>query len=275
MEVSGLIEKMSTEYSDTNKITYTLPIGDKHIEMNELIGKPIKLQFNAKIQCQNCGKKTKKSYSQGYCYVCMTKLARCDSCIMSPEKCHFEQGTCREPEWAEEFCMTDHIVYLANSSGLKVGITRHTQVPTRWIDQGAIQALPILRVSTRQLSGLVEVIFKQHTADKTNWRKMLKNEVEVMDLTAEKTRLLALVKEDLDQLIAQHGMNNIQVIENANDYNFDYPVTEYPTKITSFNLDKEPLVEGELRGIKGQYLIFDTGVINLRKYGAYDLTLSY
>ncbi len=275
MDVSGLIEKMNTQYSDTNKITYTLPIGDNKIDMNELIGKTIKLQFNAKIQCQNCGKKTKKSYSQGYCYVCMTKLARCDSCIMSPEKCHFDQGTCREPEWAEEFCMTDHIVYLANSSGLKVGITRHTQVPTRWIDQGAIQALPILRVSTRQLSGLVEVIFKQHTADKTNWRKMLKNEVEVMDLVAEKERLLALVKKDLDELIAQHGMNNIQVIENANNYEFDYPVTEYPTKIASFNLDKVPLVEGELRGIKGQYLIFDNGVINLRKYSAYDLTLSY
>lgn len=215
----------------------------------------------------------KKSYSQGYCYVCMTKLARCDTCMMSPEKCHFHLGTCREPEWAEQFCMSDHIVYLANSSGLKVGITRVSQMPTRWIDQGAIQALPILRVSSRKLSGLVEVVFKDVTADKTNWRKMLKNDVEIIDLIKERQTLFSLVQPALDDLILQYGLNAIQLLEDAQPLLFEYPVLEYPSKVSSFNLDKNPLIEGKLMGIKGQYLIFDKGVINLRKYTSYNLSI--
>ena len=169
--------------------------------------------------------------------------------------------------------MTDHIVYLANSSGLKVGITRGTQVPTRWMDQGAVSALPIMRVSTRQLSGLVEVIFKQHTADKTNWRKMLKNEVPELDLKLERERLFDLAAEELDHLMSLHGFNAVQFLDDAELYQFDYPVIEYPHKVSSFNLDKTAEVSGKLMGIKGQYLIFDGGVINMRKYGSYQIAL--
>lgn len=275
MEVSGLIEKMRVKHTQGSVIDYHLPIGDELVHMNPLIGQNIQIIFNGEIKCLNCERATKKSYSQGYCYVCMTKLARCDTCIMSPEKCHFDKGTCREPEWAEEFCMTDHIVYLANSSGLKVGITRVNQMPTRWIDQGAIQALPIMRVSTRQISGLVEVAFKAFTADKTNWRKMLKNEVEPLDLIGKRDHLLEQVKDSLNALTNQYGINNIQLLEDAKPLDFDYPVTEYPTKVTSYNLDKSPIVEGKLMGIKGQYLILDGGVINLRKYTSYRLQLVY
>ncbi|MGE6812162.1 DUF2797 domain-containing protein [Pseudoalteromonas nigrifaciens] len=273
--VSGFIEKMKVQYNSGRGIEYHLPIGEKLIHMNPLIGKKLRLEHVGGIECLNCGRATKKSYSQGYCYVCMTTLARCDSCIMSPEKCHIDKGTCREPEWADKFCMTDHIVYLANSSGIKVGITRHNQIPNRWIDQGAIQALPIFRVANRKLSGLVEVAFKEFVADKTNWRKMLKNEVSPLDLYKEKARLIELTKTSLDNLIDRYGTDSIRLIHDAEVLEFDYPVTEYPSKISSYNLDKSPIVESTLVGIKGQYLIFEEGVINLRKYTSYNLCLTY
>lgn len=275
MVVSGFIEKMKVQLNSEDGIEYHLPIGEKLIHLNPLIGKKVRLEHLGRIECLNCGKATKKSYSQGYCYVCMTKLARCDTCIMSPEKCHFDKGTCREPEWAEEFCMTDHVVYLANSSGIKVGITRSNQMPTRWIDQGAIQALPIFRVANRKLSGLVEVAFKEFVADKTNWRKMLKNEVSPLDLYKEKDRLVELANASVGILIDKFGADSIRLIHDAEVLEFDYPVTEYPTKVSSYNLDKTPTVEGTLVGIKGQYLIFEDGVINLRKYTSYNLSLDY
>ena len=256
------------------QVQYHLPVGDMRLDMNAHIGSQLRLRNLKIINCIHCGRKTNKSFSQGYCYPCMKKLAQCDTCIMSPEKCHYDAGTCRDPKWGEANCMTDHIVYLANSSGLKVGITRGTQVPTRWMDQGAVAALPIMRVSTRQLSGLVEVVFKQHTADKTNWRKMLKNEVPELDLLVERERLFDEAGDALDHLINLHGFNAIQFMDDAEVYHFNYPVIEYPHKVSSFNLDKVDEVGGKLMGIKGQYLIFDGGVINMRKYTGYELEIS-
>jgi hypothetical protein len=170
--------------------------------------------------------------------------------------------------------MIEHIVYLANTSGTKVGITRGTQVPTRWMDQGAIQALPIFRVATRQQSGLVETVFKEHVADRTNWRAMLKGEVEPLNLAAERDSLVADCSDELQVLQQRFGLQAIQPIEDQAMVEINYPVEQYPVKVTSFNLDKTPVVEGQLKGIKGQYLIFDTGVINMRKYGGYKLALS-
>jgi hypothetical protein len=170
--------------------------------------------------------------------------------------------------------MQDHYVYLANSSGLKVGITRGTQIPTRWIDQGAIQGLPVFRVKNRLHSGLLEVIFKQLTADKTNWRTMLKGQVDELDLLAERDHLLAQAQEDIQALEQQLGLQAVQTLDDAQPLAIDYPVLEYPSKVVSFNLEKTPLIEGTLMGIKGQYLIFDTGVINMRKYAGYQISLS-
>src|SRR5690554_4764181 len=158
-------------------VAYTLAVGDARIALNDLMGRKVRIDFEGVIRCIHCDRTTKKSFNQGYCYPCFRKLAACDSCIMSPEKCHYHLGTCREPEWGEANCMVEHVVYLANSSGLKVGITRATQVPTRWIDQGAVTAIPMLRVASRYLSGLVEVACKNHVADRTNWRAMLKGDV--------------------------------------------------------------------------------------------------
>lgn len=266
----GRISKMKTSLQ--KPVAYHLPIGDQQVDMNALIGRQISLKHSNEIHCIHCGRKTKKSFSQGYCYPCMISLAQCDSCIMSPEKCHYAAGTCREPQWGETHCMVDHIVYLSNASGLKVGITRATQVPTRWVDQGAIQALPILQVATRHLSGLAEVLFKQHTSDRTNWRKMLKNEVESLDLKAERDRLLDLITAELAALDPDQT-GAVKRLPEAEVVTIDYPVERYPSKVSSFNLDKKPEATGLLQGIKGQYLIMDTGVINLRKYTGYLLEL--
>lgn len=194
--------------------------------------------------------------------------------MMSPEKCHYDAGTCRDPEWAQDFCMTDHFVYLANSTGVKVGITRGTQLPTRWLDQGAIQAVPIFRVATRQQSGFVEDVLRSQVADRTNWRTLLKGDVEPIDLIAIREQLMDSCEQPLLELQQRFGLQAIQPINDVDILDIAYPVQAYPTKIKSFNLDKDPVAEGTLIGIKGQYLLFDTGVINIRKYTSYQLAVS-
>jgi hypothetical protein len=268
----GSISKMSARL-DAQGVQYGFRLGDTEIPVNPLIGKHLRLEYLGAIHCTHCGRKTKTSFSQGYCYPCMTKLAQCDVCIMSPERCHYDAGTCREPAWGEQFCMTDHVVYLANSSGIKVGITRATQLPTRWLDQGASQALPIVRVATRQQSGLVEDLFRSQVADRTNWRALLKGDAEPVDLLAVRAQLFESCAEGFLALQQRFGLQAIQPVLDAEPLEIRYPVEAYPSKITSFNLDKNPIAEGTLLGIKGQYLIFDTGVINIRKYTAYQLAV--
>ncbi|MEO2267200.1 DUF2797 domain-containing protein [Pseudoalteromonas pernae] len=274
--MQGTLKKMKTQLgsSPAEAVQYQLPVGDELLSLNELIGRPVTLTHTGNIFCSSCGKKTKKSYSQGHCFVCMRKLASCDMCIMKPETCHYDQGTCREPQWGEENCMIPHYVYLANTSGLKVGITRHTQIPTRWIDQGATAALPIIKVQTRLQSGLVEVALAEFIADKTNWRNMLKGTQVDIDLVAAREELLPQIKGKLDELAELFGATAIEVLDEE-VVNITYPVDNYPTKISSFNFDKELGVSGVLQGIKGQYLIFDTGVINIRKFGAYEVEVDY
>ncbi|MFT0212788.1 DUF2797 domain-containing protein [Pseudomonas sp. F1_0610] len=268
----GSLEKMQTQLADP--IEYQLVLGEQRIQLSPYLGKHLKLEYLSSILCCHCGHKTKTSFGQGYCWNCFQTLAQCDSCMMAPERCHYEQGTCREPSWAEQFCMSDHIVYLANSSALKVGITRATQIPTRWIDQGATQGLPIFRVATRQQSGLIEDALREHVSDRTNWRAMLKNDAKQLDMAAQRDQLLSRCEASIYQLQQRFGLQAIQPFEQRESLFLQYPVLEYPVKISSFNLDKNPIVEGILLGIKGQYLIFDTGVINIRKYTAYQMVLS-
>ena len=271
--ITGTLKKMESELLDP--IEYRLPIGDERVPISELIGKSVWMRHTGNIFCIHCNRKTKKSFSQGHCYPCFKKLASCDMCIMKPEQCHFSLGTCREPEWGEKFCNDYHIVYLANSSGLKVGITRNTQIPTRWIDQGASQALPVFRVATRHHSGLVEIILAKKVADKTNWRAMLKGEPEAVDLIARRDELLAECQDDLAALADQLGAEQDAIMEPLGGpvVDINFPVQQYPVKVSSFNFDKTPEVEGTLVGIKGQYLIFETGVINIRKFTAYEIEL--
>ncbi len=273
--ITGCLSKMAAALPgrQDKQVVYHLRAGEHRLALNERIGEPLTLRWTGAIACTHCGRATKKSFAQGHCYPCFKRLAQCDTCIMKPETCHFFQGTCREPEWGERHCFQPHIVYLANSSGLKVGITRKTQMPTRWLDQGAIQALPILEVDTRQQSGFVEMLFKEQVADRTNWRAMLKGDVPPIDLAAERDRLLTLLASGLDQLRDTHGADAIRALEQPAQA-FHYPVSVFPKKVVSHNFDKHPRVEGVLEGIKGQYLLLDSGVINLRKFTGYEIQVS-
>ena len=268
----GLVRKMFSQLGDPT-VQYVCLLGDTEFSVNPLIGTHMRLEYLGAIYCRNCGRKTKTSFSQGHCYPCMTKLAHCDLCIMKPELCHYDAGTCRDPGWGEKFCMTDHVVYLANSSGIKVGITRATQLTRRWIDQGAIQALPIMRVATRQQSGFVEDLFRSQVSDKTNWRALLKGDAPSVNLKQVRDKLFASCAEGMLSFQNRYGLQAIQPINDIDPIEIRYPVEQYPSKIISFNLDKNPIAEGKLLGIKGQYLILDTGVINIRKYTAYDLAV--
>ena len=271
MKISGHLHKMQTSLG--SPVQYKLPLDDELISLNPFLGKKIKLSYSGEIHCIECGRKTSKSYNQGYCYPCFQTLAQCDLCIMKPETCHYFKGTCRQPEWGEAHCMQEHYVYLANSSGIKVGITRGTQVPTRWIDQGASEALPIFRVSNRLLSGKIEVAIKNHVSDRTDWRKMLKGDAEPLDLASKRDELIKLAAKEIQEIEQEFGQSEISRLD-ADQVSIHFPVAQYPEKIKSLNLDKTAEVEGTLQGIKGQYLILDSGVINIRKYGGYLVTFS-
>lgn len=246
-------------------VDYKLDLSGAEISLNPLVGQKIKLSFLGNIFCENCGKPTKKSYNQGYCFPCTIKLPECDICIVRPELCHYDKGTCRDSAWGEENCQKTHTIYIANSSGLKVGITRQTQVPTRWMDQGATQALPIMEVFSRLQSGIIETALKNYINDKTDWRKMLKGNQEFIDLKLEARNLIHNAREHLDGL-------DFELLDKE-VYHFDYPVQAFPEKVSSISVEKNPIIEQRLMGIKGQYLIFEKGVINIRSHAGYQVEL--
>lgn len=265
--MKGLLTKMKT--TGNTPVEYSLCLIEKdlktinHIELNPLIGKNITLNFTGKMQCIACGVKVKKTFNQGYCYNCFNSLPECDSCMMKPERCSFFEGGCRDAEWGKKHCFQDHTVYLANSSGIKIGITRSEQQETRWRDQGARQAIVLGRVKNRLESGIVEMAFKNHLPDKTNWRKMLQNNFSDEDLAYKLKEMLPYWPKKIDR-IEPPDANKI--------YNFEYPVDEYPEKVKSISFDKRNTIGGILKGIKGQYLYFENGVVlNIRKHGGYEI----
>lgn len=276
MNKVGKVSKMQVVH--TSPITYALPLDQNLIPLNPYIGKTCTLRFMHKIQCMNCDKVIKKAYQDGFCFPCTQKLARCDLCIVKPERCHFHLNTCREPLWGQQHCMIPHVVYLAYTSGLKVGITRQSQLPIRWIDQGALLALPLFEVGTRRISGYVESEIAKGVSDKTDWRRMLQApRLEVAQMqVAIKAHAQSISKNSL--ISVQHIFSQISpLLDNAHfqrisepDFSyFTYPILEYPQKIISLSFDKTPVIEGTLLGIKGQYLIFDKGVLNIRKHSGY------
>ncbi|MGD8742995.1 MAG: DUF2797 domain-containing protein [Granulosicoccaceae bacterium] len=270
-QLHGDLRKMRATL--TSPVEYTLPVGDKELALNAQLGKHLTLEYSGAIHCIACGRKTSKSYNQGYCFPCLQSLAECDICIVKPEKCHFDAGTCRDENWAQDHCMQSHYVYLANSSGVKVGITRGSQIPTRWIDQGASEALPIARVMNRHMSGLVEIAMKEYVSDRTDWRKMLKGMPDPVNLGEVRDELFAQTRKTIQAIRDEYSEEAVELLEDEAVTAIDYPVLAYPAKVTSLNFDKTPLIEATLQGIKGQYLIFDTGVLNIRKFGGYEVTV--
>jgi hypothetical protein len=270
------LDKMTTELVG-GIAHYRLGAPGSEVHLNPLIGQTVRLVFKKAINCTNCGNSVKKAYAGGYCYPCSIKLAECDMCILKPELCHYAKGTCREPSWGEANCMIPHYIYLANSSGLKVGITRSTQIPTRWMDQGAVAGLPVMKVSTRYQSGVFEKMFAEELNDKTDWRKMLKGTafIDEIDLCEKRDELFQLFGDDLDVMEGDFGAGQVEILENELVTHIDYPVLVYPEKVTSLSFDKQDVVGGILQGIKGQYMIFDTGVINIRSHTGYKIDFEY
>ncbi|MCS5663433.1 MAG: DUF2797 domain-containing protein, partial [Flavobacteriales bacterium] len=253
MQIRGRILKMKTELK--SPVQYHLPMDGEFLGMNQWIGKHIQFRFEGEIYCLDCGKRTKKSFNQGFCYPCFQSSPMSAECIIKPELCRAHLGEGRDMEWEREHHLKDHYVYLAVSSGVKVGITRDTQVPTRWIDQGASYAVPIAKTPNRYLCGMIEVSLKEYLSDRTAWQRMLKNEITHVDLTEKRAEIIKLVPEEYQQyLLTEEEILNIE-----------YPVNEYPTKVKSLSFDKTPVIEGRLMGIKGQYLLFEGGqVLNMR-----------
>ncbi|OQX97586.1 MAG: hypothetical protein B6I20_12240 [Bacteroidetes bacterium 4572_117] len=218
--IQGVISKMKSHYK--NPVQYYLPVGDGLVDMNGLIGKEINFVFSGEIYCVSCGGITKKSFAQGYCYPCFVSVPETSECILRPELCQAHNGVSRSMKWSEEHCLQDHYVYLAVSSGLKVGVTRSTQVPTRWIDQGAWKAIKLAKTPNRYLAGQIEVALKAYMSDKTSWQKMLKNDItQDIDLEDEKQKAWELLDEELQQYV----VDNDEVVE------IIYPVLAYPEKV--------------------------------------------
>ncbi len=256
-----ILDKMKVQWQADQEVQYFFETKDSEILLNQYLGSSIELKYSSNIFCTHCGVPTKKSFGQGYCYKHFITLAQCDMCIVKPETCHFDKGTCREPDWGQQHCMIPHIVYMSDTSAPKVGITREYNMRTRWVDQGASQAIALFRVSNRKNAGLLEVKIKSFMADKTNWRKMLSSNDVSCNLLFEKQNLL-------DQL--DLGEINHEVLDSAVEH-IKYPVQKFPQKIQSHSFDKTNIVSGKLMGIKGQYLILDTGVLNIRKHTGYEV----
>jgi hypothetical protein len=262
MNYQGTLSKMQTEFG--NPIQYYLVFENSFLNLNQLLGKPMEIEFQG-YQCLNCGK-TKKIFRQGFCYDCFMSSPAVGDWIMKPElsTAHLDIED-RDLEYEKRVQLQPHVVYLALSSEVKVGVTRKTQVPTRWIDQGAVQAIPIVEVPNRYLAGITEVALKNHFADKTNWQKMLKNEVPNMDLISERNKVFDWLPTEVKDYFPKEG----KIIQ------LDFPVLQYPKKVTSLNLDKTPNFSGTLTGIKGQYLLFEDGtVFNVRTYEGYVVKMS-
>ncbi|WP_264769495.1 DUF2797 domain-containing protein [Coxiella burnetii] len=267
MKFNGNLKKLKSALNTT--IDYFLPFAEEEIWLNEWLGKSISLNHTGLIHCIQCGRKTNKSFQQGFCFPCLRRLQECNLCIIHPERCRVEMGGCPTDDWAHDHCHQSHVIYLAVSSGLKVGITRETQVTTRWIDQGAVQAIPIFFTANRYQAGQVEVALKAFIADRTDWRRMLSNETDNVDLIAARDAVLKEAESPLSAVIAQFKAGDIRKIETAAITQLNYPVLEYPSKIKTLLFEKTSSITGRLLGIKGQYLILDNGVINIRKYSGY------
>lgn len=233
-------------------------------ELTPYVGGAVRLRFTGDIHCTLCGRAVKKTFGDGYCFPCSQSRAEADLCIVRPELCHHGQPDhpCRDESFAQSQCFQPHVLYVSLTSGLKVGITRRVNVPSRWIDQGAVAAVPVAVLPDRRAVGLLEKkLSDEGFADRTHWTLMLKGDPPDGELEPFADRVAGQ--------LTDWGASGVLPASQRTVRRFRYPVLRWPQRVTSFNLDKTPEVGGRLDGIKGQYLIFDGGVINLRKYSGY------
>lgn len=272
MKNQGLLVKMKVSQDDHNAIQYQLRLLNSTLEestltpLNKYLNKVVRIHFNGNIQCVNCTKKIKKTYMNGFCYDCFQTAPNSSPCVLRPELCrgHLNEG--RDIQWEQDNHVQPHFVYLAASDIVKVGVTRKAQVPTRWIDQGANEAIVFAETPNRYLAGVIEVALKDLFSDKTNWRKMLSNQLDPsIDLEEVKYRTEELLPSDLLEYFS----------EDDTIHSFNYPSVGYPSKIKSLSLSKNPTIEKKLIALKGQYLIFDDGnVLNIRNHSGFEILFS-
>jgi hypothetical protein len=254
-----ILDKMTV--SPTNPVSYKL--GDV-ISLNAILSKRLTIQSTGNIFCISCNRKITKTFADGLCFPCFRSSPLASECIIRPEKCEAHLGKGRDPEWEQQYHNQPHYVYLAVSSSLKVGVTQHLNIPTRWIDQGASSAIIIAKTPNRYLAGCIEVQLKKVVSDRTSWQKMLKNQLPHIDLESEKKRLRTFLSTELQSFVC----------DSTTHVEFSYPALHFPTQIKSLSLQKIPEISGLLIGIKGQYLIFESGhVFNVRKHTGYEVYL--
>jgi len=255
---SGKLGKMPVVLEDV--ATYYLKSELGEVCLNDYIGKPVKIEFADAYECVSCNKSINKLFGQGFCYPCFANAPENSPCIIRPELCEAHLGKGRDIAWEERNHNQPHYVYLAKSSAIKVGITRSTQIPNRWIDQGATAGLLIAEVPYRQLCGEIEVALKEIFTDKTSWQKMLKNEVTLEDLETAREEAFELLPDAYEPFL----LYDEDVLE------INYPALKFPSKVKSQKLEKVKTLEGVLQGIKGQYLLFsEDRVINIRSHSGY------
>lgn len=252
MNYYGVLTKMETEFS--HPIQYYLVFDNDFINMNQVLDKRLAINF-VKYQCLNCGRDL-PIYRQGFCRSCFFEIPVAGDWVMRPElsTAHLNIED-RNLEYEKKVQLQPHVVYLANSSNVKVGVTRSNQIPTRWIDQGAHEALEIVEVPNRYLAGITEIALKDHVSDKTNWRTMLQNKIKDENLIDWRNKLKQFIPDEVKEYF----------IDKSTETLLEFPVLQYPEKPKSLNLEKTMSYTGVLKGIKGQYLIFeDQTVFNIR-----------
>lgn len=234
-----------------------------NLPLNALLGGRLTLRPTGRIFCTACTRETRRSYAQGHCFRCFKRLARCDLCVLAPHRCHFAEGTCREPEWGESFCMQPHVVYLSNTTGPKVGITRHGGELARWADQGAASGRVLATASTRQAAGNLEVELAAHFSDRAQWRALLSGHPAAVD----HIELAVEARERVPQPPV-----GTEYLPDAPVHQLYYPVHQW-APLTRLKLQATQAVGGLLLGMKGQYLLFDSGVFNVREHTGFELTI--
>ena len=259
----GIIKKLHSSLS--GEVQYSLPIGSDLVDLNPLINKKIMLSFSGEIFCIKCNNKIKKTFAQGYCFPCFRDVPETSECILRPELCRAHEGESRDMEWSKKYCLTDQHIYMSFTGNLKIGVTRFSQIPTRWVDQGATKAIILCTTPNRYLAGVIEVHLKQFYSDRTHWIKMLSGKFEEPDFN----QCYIDAKKYLDEKFSKYIIDSKWV-------NINYPIKSIPEKIKSLSFDKEPIYEDILTGIKGQYLLFKNNkVLNIRKHTGYVIKINY
>lgn len=267
---SGVLHGLRGRAGDP--VRYTLEVGDDALPLDARLGEPLSFETDGSAVCAACERATDKRFGGGYCYRCFTTLARCDLCVVSPDRCHYEQGTCREPAWGLAHCMRGHVVYLANTGGAKVGITHPGNVPGRFIEQGAALALVVLSTRTRAQAGHVEKALGRYVREQGDWRALVAGSVMDVDLDAELVRLRRLADPAIAAL-AERFPGAIEWLDSPQRHAFRYPVLRYDSPTRQLRIEPGRAVGGVLLGIRGGYLLFDRGVLNVRAHASLRVTV--